>query len=197
MNAVAFRSRAVFRRRWAAWLGLAIVLGIVGGTCLSFGQAARATNVTFASFARGRLRFFAGMTEFRSTVTIYRARHRDVRTLQLIARVSNGIVAVLCLATATVLIVGWRRPPLALTPRGVQSFLGTVTWERIDAMPSLPRRYPSAHSRGARFAEMDADPQFVAAAIEYYRRHPDARAMIGHADEYDRLSQAIAANSGI
>src|SRR5258705_10418979 len=41
----------------------------------------------------------------------------DVHTLHLIARVSNGMVAVLCLATATFLIVGWRRPPLALTPR--------------------------------------------------------------------------------
>jgi hypothetical protein len=91
----------------------------------------------------------------------------DVHTLQLIARVSNAIVAVLCLATAAVLIVGWRRPPLALTPRGVQSFLGTITWERVDAMSSLPRRYPSAHARGAR-----------------------------HPDEYERLSQAIAATGG-
>ena len=120
----------------------------------------------------------------------------DVHTLQLIARVSNAIVAVLCLATAAVLIVGWRRPPLALTPRGVQSFLGTITWERVDAMSSLPRRYPSAHARGARFAELDADPQFVAAAIEYYRGRPSARAMIGHPDEYERLSQAIAATGG-
>ncbi len=121
----------------------------------------------------------------------------DVHTLNLIARVSNAIAAVLCLAMAIVLIIGWRRPPLTLTPRGVQSFLGTITWERLEAMPSLPRRFPSAHSRGARFAELDADPRFVAAVIEYYRRHPGARAMIGHTDEYERLSQAIAATGGI
>jgi hypothetical protein len=67
-----------------------------------------------------------------------------------------------------------------------------TTWERLEAMRLLPRRLPSARSHGRRFDDMDADPQFVAAAIEYYRRHPAARSMIGQPDEYQRLSQAIA-----
>jgi hypothetical protein len=121
----------------------------------------------------------------------------DVRTLHLIVRVSNAVAAALCLTAAVVHMVGWRRAPFALTPHGVQSFLRRVTWEQLDAMPTLPRRYPSGGYRGLRFAVLDVDTEFVAAAIEYYRRHPDARPMIGQADEYQRLSQAIAASNGI
>jgi hypothetical protein len=121
----------------------------------------------------------------------------DARTLNLIVRASNAIAAAVCLVAAVVHIVGWRRAPFALTPNGLQSFLSRVTWEQLDAMPRLPRRYPSVGSRGLRFAVLDADPQFVGAAIEYYRRHPDARPMIGRPREYERLSQAIAASRGI
>jgi hypothetical protein len=121
----------------------------------------------------------------------------DVRTLHLIVRISNGIAAALCLAAAVVHILARRRAPFALTPHGVQLFFRRVTWEQLDAMPALPRRYSSAGSRGLRFTALDTDPRFVAAAIEHYRRHPDARPMIGHPDEYDRLSHVIAASSGM
>lgn len=113
--------------------------------------------------------------------------------LNLIVGVINIVVALTGLGAAVVLFMWRRRPPLALTPRGVQSFLRTATREQLEAKPSLPRRLPSARSGRRRFEDMGADPQFVAAAIEYYRRHPAARPMIGQPDEYQRLSGAIAA----
>ena len=52
MNVVFFRSRGLFRRRWIAWLGLALVLGAVGGVCMAFAQGARRTEVSYRDFVR-------------------------------------------------------------------------------------------------------------------------------------------------
>ncbi len=54
MHGVLFRSRIQFRSRKLAWFGLAVVLGIVAGTCMAFGQAARHTQVTFGEFVRAQ-----------------------------------------------------------------------------------------------------------------------------------------------
>jgi putative ABC transport system permease protein len=52
MSVVFFRSRALFRRRWFAWFGLALVLGAVGGVCMAFAQGARRTEVSYRHFVR-------------------------------------------------------------------------------------------------------------------------------------------------
>jgi putative ABC transport system permease protein len=52
MNVVLFRSRALFRRRWLAWLGLATILGTVGGVCMAFAQGARRTEVSYRTFVK-------------------------------------------------------------------------------------------------------------------------------------------------
>jgi putative ABC transport system permease protein len=52
MHAVVFRSRVQLRNRGPAWFGLAVLLGIVAGTCMAFGQAAHRTQVTFGEFVR-------------------------------------------------------------------------------------------------------------------------------------------------
>jgi len=54
MSGVLFRSRALFRRRGAAWIGLAAVLGITGGVCMAFGQGARRTDVAYNDFVRAQ-----------------------------------------------------------------------------------------------------------------------------------------------
>lgn len=50
MSVVLYRSWTVFRRRGAAWMGLALLVGVVGGVCMAFGQGARHTQVVYRDF---------------------------------------------------------------------------------------------------------------------------------------------------
>src|SRR3984957_19638419 len=45
-----YRFRATFRRRWAGYLGLAVLIGLVGGVALASVTAARRTDASYPSF---------------------------------------------------------------------------------------------------------------------------------------------------
>jgi hypothetical protein len=48
-----YRFRATFRRRWAGYLGLAVLIGLVGGVALASVTAARRTDASYPSFLAG------------------------------------------------------------------------------------------------------------------------------------------------
>ena len=45
-----YRFRATFRRRWAGYLGLAVLIGLVGGVALASVTAARRTDASYPRF---------------------------------------------------------------------------------------------------------------------------------------------------
>jgi ABC-type lipoprotein release transport system permease subunit len=52
VNPVLLVSRAVARRRWRAWLGLGLVLGVFAGVTMALAQGARQTNGAYPRFVR-------------------------------------------------------------------------------------------------------------------------------------------------
>jgi hypothetical protein len=52
MAAVGLHFRAELRRRWRAWLGLAVVLGLIGGAVLALAAGARRTDSAYGRFLR-------------------------------------------------------------------------------------------------------------------------------------------------
>ncbi|HTL83772.1 MAG TPA: ABC transporter permease [Acidimicrobiia bacterium] len=52
MNPVLLVSRAVARRRWRAWLGLGLVLGVFAGATMALAQGALQTNSAYPRFVR-------------------------------------------------------------------------------------------------------------------------------------------------
>lgn len=111
-------------------------------------------------------------------------------TFQTAALVMWCFVVVLSLAAEAYLVWAYGRPPIALTPAGVRLKLRTVTWDSLDV--SMPRSIPTSPPRkNASFPELDADPAFIAAAINYYRRNSAARTAIGQPGEYERLQAVL------
>jgi hypothetical protein len=118
-------------------------------------------------------------------------RHR-ADTVQTAAFFTWWFIVVLGVAMTSFLAWAYRRPPMALTPSGVRLAMRTIPWPRLEA--SVPRSVPTPMPRrNASFPNLDADPAFVAAAIDHYRRNRAARAAIGQPGEYERLETALAA----
>lgn len=126
-------------------------------------------------------------------------------------------MAAYLLVAAGLAIGSWRLVPfVTLTPEGVASGaprpMTVVPWEAIGAgtptgpgaagrflrlpiaRPELVRRSLGWPRRGAFVAvrELTVAPDFLAAAIQYYVAHPEHRAAIGTAQEYDRLRRELA-----
>jgi hypothetical protein len=97
---------------------------------------------------------------------------------------------VVILGLEAFLVWAYRRPPITLTPAGVRLKLRTFSWDRLNV--SMPPSIPSSPlATNKSFPELGADPAFIAAAIDYYRRNPGARAAIGQTAEHDRLQAAL------
>jgi hypothetical protein len=97
---------------------------------------------------------------------------------------------VVILGLEVFLVWAYRRPPITLTPAGVRLKLRTFSWDRLNV--SMPWSIPTSPlATNKSFPELDADPAFIAAAIDYYCRNPGARAAIGQTDEHDRLQAAL------
>jgi hypothetical protein len=111
------------------------------------------------------------------------------------------LVAALALVVASIALffsVGPSRPSrLAIVPSLAFVAPALPRVRRLLLAQFLLAALPSARSRTVHFIAMDADPRFVAAAIEYYRCHPDARTSIGQPDEYDRLTKALGVAGGM
>ncbi|KKJ95512.1 hypothetical protein [Micromonospora sp. HK10] len=129
-------------------------------------------------------------------------------------------MAAYLLVAAGIVIGSWRLVPfVTLTPEGVASGaprpMTVVPWEAIGAgaptgpgaagrflrlpiaRPELVRRSLGWPRRGAFVVvrELTVAPDFLAAAIRYYVAHPEHRAAIGTAQEYDRLQRELAGAS--
>jgi ABC-type lipoprotein release transport system permease subunit len=59
MRAIGLRLRTELRSRWRAWLGLALVLGLVGGVVLAAAAGARRTDTAYERFLRDQRAFDA------------------------------------------------------------------------------------------------------------------------------------------
>jgi hypothetical protein len=113
------------------------------------------------------------------------------------------IPGALLLAMATVWFAGgvrlWLRPPvLALTPDGV-AFRTVfrshrVRWDDMAAPVTAKGRVLTLGRPRMRITTtfFSVDPRSAAAAIEYYRTHPDERAEIGTPGEHERLRRVLA-----
>src|SRR5262245_51208791 len=54
MSAVALRLHSELRRRWRAWIGLALLIGLGGGIAMALLQGARQTRDAYPRFANGQ-----------------------------------------------------------------------------------------------------------------------------------------------
>jgi hypothetical protein len=110
--------------------------------------------------------------------------------LQPASFVGSSFVIALILGLETFLVWAYRRPPITLTPAGLRLKLRTLSWDSLNV--SMPWSIPASPlAKNKSFPELDADPAFIAAAIDYYRRNPGARAAIGQPDEHQRLQAAL------
>jgi RsiW-degrading membrane proteinase PrsW (M82 family) len=115
-------------------------------------------------------------------------------TIQTTALLLWQVVIVVGLVMVAYLVLVYRRPPIALTSAGVRLKLRTISWDSLDA--SMPRSIPTSPARKNRsFSELNADPAFVAAVINYYRQNSAARAAIGQPGEYERVQAALSSAS--
>jgi ABC-type lipoprotein release transport system permease subunit len=67
VTAVRLRGRALMRRRWRAWVGLAVVLGAFGGVALALAEGADRTSTAYPNFVRAQNAadvVLAGRSEF-------------------------------------------------------------------------------------------------------------------------------------
>ena len=103
-------------------------------------------------------------------------------------------VAVCAVATARMVFIWQFGSAIALTTAGVRvGGWRLYRWKALAEAPTLPFWLPLAGSPPGRgsISAMDADPRFVYAAIDYYRRHPDRWEAIGRLDEYMRLEDDL------